>query len=276
MAPRKMAVCGALIAGTGQLLTALTDLFALLFMLRVAVGLGSALCLSAAIITISSFKQPDSTTGYVYAYVILLLAFLMYSVPWLLPDGNHRGLFSLFAVLTILGTLLLFKLPADKAYQRQNININAGSNIYRLIAIFFTGEFLLLAGVGTVWAFIERVGLASGISPHDIGLYLSLGMLVSMLGSFTGRVGRDPVRQVPAFGRRRGTYRRRQRSAPRFNGRNVLSHDDVHLSVHAVFCPALRCRNCCYNRQERAPGYRGLSRTGIQLWSRRRHRGTGS
>lgn len=201
MAPRKMAICGALIAGAGQLLTALTDIFALLFILRVAVGLGSALCLSAAIITISSFKQPDSMTGYVYAYVILLLAFLMYSVPWLLPDGNHRGLFSLFAVLTIMGTLLLFKLPTGQTYQRQNINISAGSNIYRLIAIFFTGEFLLLAGVGTVWAFIERVGLASGITPHDIGLYLSLGMLVSMLGSFTaGYVGLRFGRILPLAG----------------------------------------------------------------------------
>lgn len=200
-APRKMAVCGALIAGTGQLLTALTDIFALLFILRVAVGLGSALCLSAAIITISSFKQPDSTTGYVYAYVILLLAFLMYSVPRLLPDGSQRGLFSLFAVLTILGTLLLLKLPAGQAYQRQNISISTGGNIYRLIAIFFTAEFLLLAGVGTVWAFIERVGLASGITPHDIGLYLSLGMLVSMLGSFTaGYVGIRFGRFLPLVG----------------------------------------------------------------------------
>ena len=201
MAPRKMAICGAVIAGAGQLLTVLTDIFTLLFILRVAVGLGSALCLSAAIITISSFKHPESMTGYVYAYVILLLALLMYSVPWLLPYGHHRALFSLFALLTILGILLLLKLPARQTYHQQTFNVKGGNNLYRLIALFFVGEFLLLAGVGTVWAFIERIGLATGITPHDVGLYMSLGMLVSMLGSFAaGIVGVRFGRFLPLVG----------------------------------------------------------------------------
>ena len=201
MAPRKMAICGAVIAGAGQLLTVLTDIFALLFILRVSVGLGSALCLSAAIITISSFKHPESMTGYVYAYVILLLALLMYSVPWLLPYGHHRALFSLFALLTILGILLLLKLPARQTYHQQTFNVKGGNNLYRLIALFFVGEFLLLAGVGTVWAFIERIGLATGITPHDVGLYMSLGMLVSMLGSFAaGIVGVRFGRFLPLVG----------------------------------------------------------------------------
>lgn len=201
MAPRQMALCGVVITGTGQLLTALTDILALLFILRVAVGLGSALCLSAAIITISSFKHPESTTGFVYAYVILLLALIMYLVPWLLPYGHHRALFSLFAVLTILGSLLLFNLPARQIYQQQSFKVKGGSNIYRLIALFFAGEFLLLAGVGTVWAFLERIGLATGITLHDVGLYMSLGMLVSMLGSFVaGIVGVKFGRFFPLVG----------------------------------------------------------------------------
>lgn len=201
MAPRKMAIYGVVIAATGQLLTALTDILALLFILRVGVGLGSALCLSAAIITISSFKNPESTTGFVYAYVILLLALIMYSLPWLLPYGHHRALFSLFALLTIPGTLLLLKLPAGQIHQQQIFKVKGGNNIYRLIALFFAGEFLLLAGVGTVWAFIERIGLATGITPHDVGLYMSLGMLVSMLGSFTaGFVGIRFGRFLPLVG----------------------------------------------------------------------------
>ena len=201
MAPRQMALCGAVITGTGQLLTALTDILALLFILRVAVGLGSALCLSAAIITISSFKHPESTTGFVYAYVILLLALIMYLVPWLLPYGHHRALFSLFAVLTILGSLLLLNLPARQIYQQQSFKVKGDSDIYRLIALFFAGEFLLLAGVGTVWAFLERIGLATGITLHDVGLYMSLGMLVSMLGSFVaGVVGVRFGRFLPLVG----------------------------------------------------------------------------
>lgn len=201
MAPRQMALCGAVITGTGQLLTALTDILALLFILRVAVGLGSALCLSAAIITISSFKHPESTTGFVYAYVILLLALIMYLIPWLLPYGHHRALFSLFAVLTILGSLLLLNLPARQIYQQQVFKVKGDNNIYRLIALLFAGEFLLLAGVGTVWAFLERIGLATGITPHDVGLYMSLGMLVSMLGSFVaGIVGVNFGRSLPLVG----------------------------------------------------------------------------
>ena len=201
MAPRKMALCGAVIAGAGQLLTALTDIFALLFILRVAVGLGSALCLSAAIMTIASSRHPESLTGYVYACVTLLLAVLIYSVPWVLSGGVHRTLFSLFALLTFLGILLLFKLPSARIHQQQFFNIKAGISSYRLIAIFFAGEFLLLAGVGTVWAFIERIGLATGITPHDVGLYLSLGMFVSMLGSFiAGFVGVRFGRFIPLVG----------------------------------------------------------------------------
>ena len=201
MAPRQMALCGVVIAGAGQLLTTLTDILALLFILRVAVGLGSALCLSAAIITISSFKHPESTTGFVYAYVILLLAIIMYSVPWLLPYGHHRALFSLFAVLTILGSLLLLNLPPKQTDEQQIFKVKGGNNFYRLIALFFAGEFLLLAGVGTVWAFVERIGLATGITPHDVGLYMSLGMLVSTLGSFVaGVVGVRFGRFLPLVG----------------------------------------------------------------------------
>lgn len=200
MAPRKLAMCGVVIAGAGQLLTALTDLFALLFILRVAVGLGSALCLSAAIMTISSFKHPESTTGFVYAYVILIVALIMYSVPWLLPYGHHRALFFLFALLTILGALLLLNLPPRQIYQQHVFKLKEGNNS-RLITLFFAGEFLLLASVGAVWAFIERIGLAAGITPHDVGLYMSLGMLVSMVGSFTaGFAGVRFGRTLPLVG----------------------------------------------------------------------------
>ena len=199
--PRKMAVCGAVIAGCGQLLTVLTDIYALIFVFRVAVGLGSALCLAAAIMTIASSRHPESLTGHVYAYVVLLLALLIYLVPWILSGGYHRALFSLFAILTFLGILLLLKLPSGQVRQQQIFDIKTGINSYRLIALFLTGEFLYLAGIGTVWSFIERIGLSVGMTPHDVGLYLSLGMLVSVAGSFTaGFIGMRSGRILPLAG----------------------------------------------------------------------------
>ena len=201
MSPRKMAVCGAVIAGSGQLLSALTDIYALILIFRVAVGLGSALCLAAAIMTIASSRHPESLTGHVYAYVILLLALLIYLVPWILSGGYHRALFTLFAILTFLGILLLFKLPSEQIQQQQIFDIKTGINSYWLIAIFLTGEFLYLAGIGTVWSFIERIGLSVGMTPHDVGLYLSLGMLVSVVGSFTaGFIGMRLGRILPLAG----------------------------------------------------------------------------
>ena len=201
MSPRKMAVCGAVIAGSGQLLTVLTDIYALIFVFRVAVGLGSALCLAAAIMTIASSRNPESLTGHVYAYVVLLLALLIYLVPWILSGGYHRALFSLFAILTFLGILLLLKLPSGQVRQQQIFDIKTGINSYRLIAIFLTGEFLYLAGIGTVWSFIERIGLSVGMTPHDVGFYLSLGMLVSVAGSFTaGFIGMRLGRILPLAG----------------------------------------------------------------------------
>ena len=201
MSPRKMAVCGAVIAGSGQLLTVLTDIYALIFVFRVAVGLGSALCLAAAIMTIASSRHPESLTGHVYAYVVLLLALLIYLVPWILSGGYHRALFSLFAILTFLGILLLLKLPSGQVRQQQIFDIKTGINSYRLIAIFLTGEFLYLAGIGTVWSFIERIGLSVGMTPHDVGFYLSLGMLVSVAGSFTaGFIGMRSGRILPLAG----------------------------------------------------------------------------
>ncbi len=201
MSPRKMAVCGAVIAGSGQLLTVLTDIYAVIFVFRVAVGLGSALCLAAAIMTIASSRNPESLTGHVYAYVVLLLALLIYLVPWILSGGYHRALFSLFAILTFLGILLLLKLPSGQVQQQQIFDIKTGINSYRLVAIFLTGEFLYLAGVGTVWSFIERIGLSVGMTSHDVGFYLSLGMLVSVAGSFTaGFIGMRLGRILPLAG----------------------------------------------------------------------------
>ena len=201
MPPRKMAVCGAVIAGSGQLLTVLTDIFSLILIFRIAVGLGSALCLSAALKTIASFKNPESLTGHVYAYVILILALIIYLVPWILSWGYHRTLFSLFAALTFLGMVLLFRLPTAQSRQPQIFKSSTGKYLHRLIAVFLIGEFLFLSGVGTVWSFIERIGLSLEMTSYEVGLYLSLGMLVSVIGSFAaGFIGLRAGRILPLAG----------------------------------------------------------------------------
>jgi MFS family permease len=193
--PLKLALGGACIVAIGQVATAFVDIVSLLMVCRVLVGIGCALCQSAAVMTIASkFSDPDAVTGKVYAYVLMFLALLIWVLPELLSYGHHRVLFPLLAVIAVLALPLLRHLPAggEDLSDNRKFEIELPA---RYTVLFFLGEISLLLGLGAVWAFVERMGIALGVSAHDVGTILAATMLVSMAGSFAAgllgaRVGR--------------------------------------------------------------------------------------
>ena len=193
-----MAIAGACLVAVGQLATAFVEEYSLLIAVRALVGIGCALCQSAAVMTIASrFSDPDAVTGQAYAFVIMILALLIWVLPEFLPNGHHRFLFPLLAVIAVLVLPLLKQLSGGPVEPKLARSIEIALPV-RYIVLLYLGEIFLLVGFGAVWAFVERMGLALGINSSDVGTILAVSMLVSMTGSFAaGMLGARAGRLLP-------------------------------------------------------------------------------
>ena len=153
----RVALCGMVFVVTGQLLSAFAPGFALLFACRLLVGVGAGLTYGAACSCIAGHDSGDRIFAWGLAFAQLLLASMLYGLPFSSAFNFHEGVFLTLALLALVCAPLLIKLPdgrqtvPDVREPEQEIAVSLS-----MIFWFFLALTLFNVAIGMLWSFVER------------------------------------------------------------------------------------------------------------------------
>lgn len=191
---RGCALIGVTLIVSAQTASAFVDAYPALAGLRFLVGLGAGLANAAATVAIAAqFRQPERVAGFAFGLVYVAGGLLYLASPQAVAFGHQQGVFLGLAAVTLCCAPGLLALPRVRPTRKKRAATQgapARSGVALPASLLFAAEIALMAGMGAVWAFGERLGLAIGLTSPTISVWLAATMLASIAGSlFTGWMG---------------------------------------------------------------------------------------
>lgn len=201
---RRLAAAGIAIALAGNAITLGSSSFAAFCAVRLTTGIGSGLCYSAAIASLSLTRQ--SARNFSIFVVVLVIANSL--ELWLIPDivriWHARGIYAVLGLLFVLPGVLIRYLPGAVAGgdgRAAATDAGAGSaaatGLFGLAGACLAGVVLFCIAASAFYAYAERIGVSIGMSASGISNTLTLCNLFSLTGSMLAY----------ALGRRWGQHR---------------------------------------------------------------------
>jgi predicted MFS family arabinose efflux permease len=175
--------CSLLCVVIGNLITTTLTDPNMIAVLRFAVGFfGQGTAFALGISMISSTSNPDKNFGFVIAAQV---AFGVVALFTLRPLVEHYqsigGMYLPLAALAALTLLLVKSMPTGSVHQEM-----AGTQPKKSLALPFTALFAMLiwcCGLGAMWAFIERIGVAGGLESVLALRSLGISSAVAIVGA---------------------------------------------------------------------------------------------
>ena len=165
-----------------NVLTCLVSGFEWLLPLRFLSGLGAAAALSVYYNMAASDERPEHVFAIVNAISIAYSGVMTLGAPYILRTGGLSGMLLTLSFITSLALLTVpWAATAVTAVIRNETPAKIGS-VPRLVLPLLAMMLLLYTGHGAIWAFQERIGVATGLSNHVVGRWLGLSMLVWGVG----------------------------------------------------------------------------------------------
>ena len=177
-------VCGAAVTSLSTFML----LFGLFGMFKSMLGVPAFACLGDT-------ENPDRSFGIAAVVQAISATILVAPVAtYLIPAFGSPGVFILLGLLLLSGLLVVWFIPADGQAESASRSADAmsvqepeGAPFLSRAAIpayvMLFASALFTAGLVGFWYFVERIGVAKGISPSTIGLTLSAGSLGSIVAA---------------------------------------------------------------------------------------------
>ena len=150
--------------------------------LQGVVGLFAGSMYSLSLIVLSDCQRPDRGFAYAVGAQTVYQIFALVAGPFMIHHGGVNAMLGLFAVLCVVGTLLVAHLPAHGHMVRAT---TAGPGLLHAPALFaLAGCFLFYVNVNSYWTYIERIGTTAGLGLSAVSNSLAFGTAASMGGVF--------------------------------------------------------------------------------------------
>lgn len=150
-------------------------------------GFGAGLLFGLAVLIAG--QGPDSERGFGVLLVcqqLLAMALLFVLPRFIVPHWGFAGLMIALAIMMAPGVLSVVWLEEVRTEQKRLLPpINPGSAPFsqrRSLWFGLTGLTVYFAALAGVWAFVERMGVDSGLSAQGISISLSFSMMGGVMG----------------------------------------------------------------------------------------------
>ena len=158
--------------------------FAPLFTARVIDGLAGGTLIAIGV----ACQSDNRNASRVFGYFIALEMFVSSVGFLILPSiRDHFGVDGLFASLALLASSALLAMvfhPSRGAERTARVSAKPRSNSPVAVwSVALLGALLFFMSQGGLWAFIERIGVASGISTYEIGRALAVSSMFGIAGA---------------------------------------------------------------------------------------------
>jgi len=165
---------------------------------RIASGLGCGVLAALASVTIGQSEEPDRNYGFLLAASLLYGTAALWGLPVMLGRFGLNSAYWLLAGLGVLICLVVPSIPAGRPAPARTQESGRRMPHWLLAAAVLLSILLFWADQNDVYAYIERVGNASQISPEFIGFSLGVANLTGFFGaSLVAALGSRAGRLVP-------------------------------------------------------------------------------
>ena len=155
-------------------------------------GFANGAIVSCVLTYFGDTATPDRNFGFGVGSQVLLAGLAAYFMPiYITPHWGFSGIMMLFCAMVALTLLLLPFFPArgNRGYgndiaapSSNHPSAYKGSLIG--VALAVAGMFVYFLGETGVWAFLDRVGLANGLSYQEMGEAFGISLIISAGGAY--------------------------------------------------------------------------------------------
>jgi predicted MFS family arabinose efflux permease len=176
---RHLALVGLLLAVVGDGASCWADHISSIAVCRAICGLGEGILLATVNAAAASSNNPQRSFAVMSFVLVGLAALCFVATPFAKEALGSSGVFGVMAVMRLPGFLLLLLLPrrggaTDAQLRRVGLS-RAALWVLAAYGLFMTGQL-------SVYAFLEPIGIAQGLSLRAIAFVLALGGFFTSLG----------------------------------------------------------------------------------------------
>lgn len=173
--------------------------FKYLLSLRALAGVACGATYAISIAALGDFPKTDKAFSGLVTIQVVFGTLGFWLLPNIITNEGLGGIFYFFNIC-LLPALILTALRFPKnARVEPKVNFKIDGSLKAAILIF-TGVVAYYFAQGTVWAYLERIGVNANLDGGDIGSILGLGFAISAIGSLLSGLF------VERFGRQWGLY----------------------------------------------------------------------
>lgn len=178
--PKHLMIVGLQFLAALQLLSAITWSYPVFVILRIGASLAAGMVLPASIAVLSRSPTPERAFSWLVSSQIVLSAIELLTFG---PTANVFGMWGIYGALALICALALMLLvPASMPVLHEE-GASAQARISPVTWVMVAAVFLFFCSIGTYWAFIERAGAQSGLTPDEIGGWLAASNVAALVGS---------------------------------------------------------------------------------------------
>lgn len=188
----KLAMLGALIALVAQIVTVVVEAGLVLWISRIASGIGFGMILAVANVVISQSDNPDKFYSLLWAVAAIFDALLFMIAPLFNEQFGHPGLFIFASLLILLFSIFMIRLPqiqdiSEEEEHTADDNKVAGMTLIVAVCIVFSA-------LGGLWSFGEQImSNTFGMDAKESGMIFAISVLAGFVGSMSAAMLAEKV-----------------------------------------------------------------------------------
>lgn len=167
----------------GNLLSTLQTSFELLLAIRFVTGLAVGAIMTMTIVIVGMTRDQERNFGYWSAGQVIFAVIGFAIFPQVIPVVGIDGFFTGMAVVMALQQLLVQNLPASGRAEHQLGFSSLPPEAKRLAPGALLALLFFYIGIGSVWAYVERIGAQANFDPQYIGYALSGSSVIGVFGA---------------------------------------------------------------------------------------------
>ena len=190
-------VTAALAMAAGNLACMAASAFPVLVAARLLAGVGSGGFVALSFVALGRADDQDRAYGFYISWCLLYGAIGLFGLPRLVEAGGLGPVFAIFAVLPLAALPFASAMARSSDVAASDSVSTDGRDVTPLAPIAGLGAvFAYFLAQGSVWAFLDRFGIAGGLEYSDVGNALAICSIAGIAGAVLA------TWQGPRWGRR--------------------------------------------------------------------------